>query len=207
VILWEACLQVWAIDLPYKACVVELGCLESPWAAHLREARPDVTVVGIDARASSVDGPPFSGIFVKGDASARRTWQEATERIGRHTFDAVVGLSSVEHFGLGYYGDPMSREADRQALALAAEHCAPTGWLYYDVPWATEAPMVTAHWRRYTDLTLPHTHAQAYGMRWIEKARTWVTPQQEQVLHPGPPASLLGNPHPFYYIAVWAARG
>jgi SAM-dependent methyltransferase len=190
------------MDLPAGATVVELGCHESPFAVLLKRARPDVTVIGIDARETAKDGPDFAGDrLVVGDAACYLTWENArpVQFSGRQFVDAVIGLSSVEHFGLGWYGDPVNNDADDVALTLAGRRLRPDGWLYYDVPWHPDRYTQTAHYRRYTDPTLPHVRTGQY----IEHARTWVIPGHESALLPGRPTEDCPT-QPFYYVAVWA---
>ena len=204
-ILFTACLQAWGFDLPPNATVLELGCHESPFASVLKAARPDVTIIGIDARERAMDGPSFAGDrLIMGDASDRRLWAREFYQDGPpQRFDAIVALSSVEHFGLGWYGDPVVLEADMQALEHAQYWLAPGGWLYYDVPWHPDTYAETAHYRRYTDATLPHVRAGGY----VEHARTWVIPEREMVLLQRPDVHGPDNKHPFFYVAVWASRG
>jgi hypothetical protein len=200
VVLWETCLRTWRMDLPAGATVVELGCHESDFAVLLKRARPDVTVIGIDARETAKDGPTFAGDrLVVGDASEYDTWVS----LGCVP-SAVVALSSVEHFGLGWYGDHVEHLADRAALGLARRWLNQDGWLYYDVPWSPERSVQTAHYRRYTDVGLPHRWvSDGPTDDYIEHARTWVVPGHESALLQGRPTEDCQT-QPFYYVAVWA---
>jgi hypothetical protein len=49
-------------------------------------------------------------------------------------FDAVATFSSVEHSGLGRYGDALNPWGDRQAVARAWCMTKPKGWLALGVP-------------------------------------------------------------------------
>lgn len=49
-------------------------------------------------------------------------------------FDAVTSLSSVEHFGLGRYGDPFDLDADHKAVAEMIRVLRPGGHLIFSVP-------------------------------------------------------------------------
>lgn len=49
-------------------------------------------------------------------------------------FDFAVSISSVEHDGLGRYGDPVSRNADIEAMAEHKRLLRPDGLLYLSVP-------------------------------------------------------------------------
>jgi hypothetical protein len=201
IVLWETCLRTWRMDLPAGATVVELGCHESPFAVLLKRARPDVTVIGIDVRETAKDGPDFAGDrLIVGDAADWEAW-----RVDYGEPSAIVALSSVEHFGLGWYGDAARAGADVEALQHARDTLArPGGWLYYDVPWSPDSPVQTAHYRRYTDVTMPHADVYYCDQPpFKEHARTWVVPGHESALLPGRPTEDCPT-QPFYYVAVWA---
>lgn len=202
IVLFEACLRAWRMDVPTGATVVELGCHESAFAETLKRARPDVTVIGIDARPTALDGPNFAGdIFVIGGAGRMQVWHATG--LAKASAHAVVALSSVEHFGLGWYGDPVDPVADIAALGLAAYYLRPQGWLYYDVPWSDSLGYTeTNHYRRYTSSTLPHVRACVFD----EVARTWVMPGFEADLLDEAPDTHGDNPHPFHYCATLATR-
>jgi cyclopropane fatty-acyl-phospholipid synthase-like methyltransferase len=117
VLLFAHAVEHWPLSLPHGATVLELGCCETDFCSWLLRARPDVRLIGVDVN----DCPSYSGEFVKGDAAAM-TWPAGT-------FDAVIALGSLEHFGLGYYGDPLDHAGDSVALANAAHGVVPGGWL------------------------------------------------------------------------------
>ena len=51
------------------------------------------------------------------------------------SFDAVVGISSIEHIGLGHYdADPLDPEGDRHCMERIVRWLKPGGWVYLDVP-------------------------------------------------------------------------
>jgi SAM-dependent methyltransferase len=50
------------------------------------------------------------------------------------TFDAVVMLGALEHFGLGFYGDPIDDDGDTKTMQNIARWLKPGGWVYFDVP-------------------------------------------------------------------------
>ena len=70
-------------------------------------------------------------------------------------FDAVVTFSSVEHAGLGRYGDAMNAYGDRQAIARAWCASKPGAHLVIAVPNGEDAIFYNAH-RQYGPVMYPH---------------------------------------------------
>ena len=70
-------------------------------------------------------------------------------------FDSVVTFSSVEHAGLGRYGDAMNAYGDRQAIARAWCATKPGGYLVIGVPVGADAIAYNAH-RVYGPLMYSH---------------------------------------------------
>jgi hypothetical protein len=186
--LFHEAVHRWGLELRPGAKVLELGCCETDFGAWMTAA--DVELTGVDARPC----PEFRGhTFVRGDAAQHDLFPEST-------FDAVVLLGSLEHFGLGYYGDPTGEAKDIHAVGNAARWVVPGGWVYYDVPW-TPAEGYTAenrHYRVYDDYQIatrltstlvPQCRAYAHGETTI-----W------QDARPTSPAS------PFWFVQRWLRR-
>lgn len=57
-------------------------------------------------------------------------------------FDMVTSLSSIEHFGLGRYGDPLDFEGDRKALARLIARLKTGGHLVLSVPITQGRPQI-----------------------------------------------------------------
>ncbi len=72
-----------------------------------------------------------------------------------HTFDAVVTFSSVEHSGLGRYGDTLNPWADIITVARAWCVTKPGGTLTIGVPWGKDELIFNAH-RQYGKLRYPY---------------------------------------------------
>jgi SAM-dependent methyltransferase len=160
--LWDYCVQRGWIDLPKGASVLELGCCETDWHKWMRNADPDLDLVGVDVNECG----GYSGQFFRADVNALN-WNlglVSVSELGNpdgpyledHRFDAVVGLGSIEHFGLGFYGDPLNDTADIEAVCNASDWLKPGGFLYYDVPWSPVGYRVTdnRHFRVYDDRAL-----------------------------------------------------
>src|SRR5262245_58582593 len=97
--LFTACLKAGApIDFRPGMRVLEVGCCESDWLERASVAWPDVDFVGVDWRTgpSKVHGRRFE--LVIGDVIQPGVFPAAS-------FDAVVGISAIEHIGLGHYGN------------------------------------------------------------------------------------------------------
>lgn len=143
--LFDYAVQAGWIHLPECASVLELGCCETDFAKWMKRADPHGILIGID-----VNGPAdghYDG-FYRTDASDT-TMPEAT-------WDAVILLGSLEHFGLGFYGDPVSEDADKRTMQNVARWLKPGGWCFVDVPWTPEAFYITEnrHFRVYDDHAL-----------------------------------------------------
>lgn len=128
----DSCLSIWAecygdgttFDFPSHARVLEIGCAEADWQTPMLALRPDLVMTGIDWR-----GCARPGVTIKGDVLA-------TE-FTKHSFDVVVGISSIEHIGLGHYeADPREIGGDVIAMQRVARWLKPGGWAYLDVPFS-----------------------------------------------------------------------
>ena len=161
--LFTQAVERWGMVLPGGARVLELGCNETDFSKWFRQARPDCELVGVDVNPSN-EG--FAGAFI----------QQAAETCDFEPgfFSAVIALGSIEHFGLGFYGDPVNETADIETVALVERWLKPGGWFYYDVPWTPAQHYVTEnrHFRVYDDTTLqtrlhgglrPRHRAYAHG--------------------------------------------
>ena len=145
ILLFDRAVRAWSLDLPPGARVLELGCCENNFTYWLNRAEPSLQITGVDVN----DPHEFHGTFIKGPAEA--------QTFAPKSFEAVILLGSLEHFGLGFYGDPINIKADTITLEKISEWLVPGGWCYYDVPWTPDRPYITEnrHFRVYDDATLP----------------------------------------------------
>ena len=60
-------------------------------------------------------------------------------------FDVVVSISSIEHDGLGRYGDPINPRGDLRAMSEFKELLRPGGLLLLAVPIGSDALVWNAH--------------------------------------------------------------
>lgn len=110
-----------------------------------------------------------------------------------HCVDVAIGISSIEHIGLGHYdNDPVDPYGDIKTIQRLRDHV--TDFIYFDVPYAPEGYWVKGtKCRIYDDQSLkerfgPHevlgyTTGSVDG--WIEKPTTNAT-----------------GPRPYYYVAL-----
>lgn len=102
--------------------VLDVGCSESLLPLEL--ASYGYRVHGVDYRPYRLSHPnlvTFQGDFLK-------------LKLEESSYGAVVFLSSIEHFGLGWYGDPINNKADRQSLDKASKLLKRHGYLIITVP-------------------------------------------------------------------------
>ena len=70
------------------------------------------------------------------------------------TFDAIISISSIEHDGLGRYGDPVNPFGDIQAMQKLKSMLKDDGLLFFAVPIGKDRLVWNAH-RIYGKLRLP----------------------------------------------------
>ena len=125
----DVCLSMWAdaydsglFDFPPNARVLEIGCAEADWMTPMLALRPDLDITGIDWRKVKRPGT------IQGDV--------LTADFAPASFDCIVGISSIEHIGLGHYeSDPTADDGDIRCMQRVAEWLTPGGWAYLDVPY------------------------------------------------------------------------
>jgi hypothetical protein len=146
------------LDFPRHARVLEVGCAEADWQTPMLDIRPDLQITGIDWRACTRPGTTIQGDVL-------------TQDFPDASFDAVVGISSIEHIGLGHYeADPKDLDGDIRCMERIARWLAPGGWVYLDVPWNARGYLVdgTSH-RVYDGAAL---RSRLIGSRFTE-VRRW----------------------------------
>ena len=107
--------------------VLEIGCAEADWLTPMRQARPDLYLVGIDQR--STGDRNGADEIILADVLTYGAFKEAE-------FDAIIAVSMIEWAGMGHYKDPKDEQGDAVTLRKARYWIKPDGWLYFDVPYA-----------------------------------------------------------------------
>jgi hypothetical protein len=115
-----------AMKLPLGSSILDCGCCEN-WVG-IALAQFGYNVTGVDVRPYPIQAPNFTFYQESLD-----TWRGPAGKL-----DSIVCLSSLEHFGLGAYGDPKSGEStDREVLTKMAGWLKPSGLLILTAPYGT----------------------------------------------------------------------
>ena len=96
-------------------------------------------------------------------------------------FDAIISISSIEHDGLGRYGDPIDPYGDYKTMASLKKILNPGGKLYLAVPVGTDCIVWNAH-RIYGKCRLPKL---LKGWNVIEKFGNEATEKASFSVEPG----------------------
>jgi len=190
----DSCLSIWAdcyesglIQFPPNARVLEIGCAEADWMTPMLALRPDLDIVGIDWR-----GCKRPGQVIKGDVLV----QEFPEA----SFDCIVGISSLEHIGLGHYeADPKDQLGDILVMNRILRWLKPGGWVYFDVPWNPAGFQVAGTSHRTYDADSLKRRMLPDGL--VEMVR-WYADHAGRVRETLPPKALPA----FDYVAVLAVK-
>lgn len=187
----DLCLSIWAdayasgaMEFPPHARVLEIGCAEADWMTPMLALRPDLQITGIDWR-----GCKRPGTTIKGDVLA--------VDFAPGSFDVVVGISSIEHIGLGHYdADPAHAFGDVRCMERVGRWLKPGGWVYLDVPYNAAGYAVRGtECRVYDDGSLWGSLIYPAGLR---EARRWYANRGGQVV-----PALEPRPLPdFDYVAL-----
>jgi hypothetical protein len=101
---------------------LDIGSRIDGFVAHLLSSR-EVTV--IDIRGIENEIPNLN--FIQADLQAMPSQSFAS-------VDSVSSLHSIEHFGLGRYGDPLDFEGHTKGLINISKLVKPSGYLYISFP-------------------------------------------------------------------------
>jgi hypothetical protein len=197
--LWTAAYQAWGLRWPCaRPRVLELGCQESDFAERLTRLNPSVTFTGVDVRAGR---DPNGWTFVQADARDRELFQP-------QSFDVVVLLGALEHFGLGFYGDPQDADAvggmagDTQTMRNVALWLAPGGWVYLDVPCnPTFSIAENRHFRTYAPADVQGRLLASSGL--VERVRGYSLPEPDAGTWIAEPTE---HRVPYHFVAVVADK-
>ena len=174
---------------PPAARVLEIGCAEGDWQTPMLAARPDLQITGIDWLACERPGTVLRGNVLTMD-------------FPDESFDAVVGVSSIEHIGLGHYeSDPIDPDGDTHCMERVVRWLKPGGLVYADVPYGPTYHVEGTSHRVYDDAAVL-TRLLVPGLRGQWKwYTTWA--MQDHVLHEAP------DPRPYpgtTYVALVATK-
>ncbi len=137
--LWTAALH--RFNMPFHAGqhILELGCAETDWLERMHAADSSFVLTGVDARLQQREARGFT--LSVGNACDPALFPDGS-------FDWIVLLGALEHFGLGFYGDPIDPDGDVHTLENIARWLKPGGFVYFDVP-CQPTFRQTRHFRSY----------------------------------------------------------
>jgi hypothetical protein len=111
----------------------DIGSRLDGFIAHLLTFRE---VTQIDIRQLSATVPGLT--FIRDDATLLSNFAD-------NSVESISALHSVEHFGLGRYGDPINPSADLLTMQSMQRVLKPGGKLYFSVPVGRERVEFNAH--------------------------------------------------------------
>lgn len=88
-------------------------------------------------------------------------------------YDAIVTYSSVEHSGLGRYGDPLDPDGDLKTMDAICSHLVDNGTLVWGAPVGHDALVWNAH-RVYGKIRLPLLFSGFNELEWIDFDREYL---------------------------------
>lgn len=181
--------------IPDGAHVLEVGCAEFPWLTYAVASWPNMTFSGVDWRPTAITGADIT----RANALLPDLYQPAS-------FDWIVSISAVEHFGLGHYeADPKDNDGDTRIIANMLRWLKPGGWLYFDVPFSPSGYRVVDTSHRQYDYDAFLQRLWIDGLAQAKASCRWhwtgYVPAGECT------RLMLDRPtqdeNPFHYIGVW----
>ena len=86
-------------------------------------------------------------------------------KINKETYDAIVTFSSIEHSGLGRYGDPLDPNGDIEVMKIIHNNLLKDGLLFWGAPVGKDALVWNAH-RIYGQHRLPLIFNNFEELKW-----------------------------------------
>lgn len=158
------------------ARVLDFGCAES--ILDIQLASLGYKVTGIDIQDYTLKHPNMK--FIKEDFM----------KVGFRTkFDCIVAVSSIEHMGLGFYGDPKIEDGDFKTIEKMKKILKPSGILVLTVPYGGQ----TSEWERSYDRDRLEKLLEGFTIKkedlysnvngtWIRIKKVKSSPEKENVL-------------------------
>lgn len=190
--LFTAALERFRFSFPSFCKVLELGCAESDWLDRMHRTDPTFDLTGVDARSQARLEDGFR--LVEGSAMNANLFEP-------ESFDRIVLLGALEHFGLGFYGDPVNEMGDSWTMANVARWLKPGGLVYFDVPCQpTYRVSDNRHFRSYGPGDVS-TRLLPEGLREVNRGYSLPEPHAGTWCHE-PTADRV----PYWFVAVLAEK-
>jgi SAM-dependent methyltransferase len=125
--LFTAAITRFNLRFPPYSRILELGCAESDWLERMRRWDATFDLTGVDARRHVRHEPQPHVKIVEGSAISPDLFPD-------ESFDWIVLLGALEHFGLGFYQDEVKPAGDIDTMYNVARWLKPGGFVYFDVP-------------------------------------------------------------------------
>jgi SAM-dependent methyltransferase len=165
---------------PVGSTILDVGCCDSLLA--LRLAKRGYKVYGIDTRRYQEKHPNLT--FVQEDI-LRTSFPD-------RLFDAVIAISTIEHIGLGVYGDPIHDNADIMAVREISRILRPDGRLIVTIPFAAQYRLAKygGGYERYYDANTIGRLFEGFQIRAREflvgmRRFKWVSASEQEASSPG----------------------
>ncbi len=201
--LFTAARERFGLSLPEGARVLELGCAETNFLERLKKQNPSFDLVGMDVRR---DRDANGWVYLQADASTSgldvlSAGYEGMSDRAPWEFDAIIMLGALEHFGLGFYGDPVQDDGDTLTMRNVVRWLKPGGWVYFDVPMQpTFSVTANRHFRMYSPQAVTE-RLIVPGLR--EVARAYSEPEPTAgTWVPEPTCARV----PYWFVAVHAVK-
>lgn len=141
IVLFTAAVTRFHLTFPPGCRILELGCAETDWLERMHAWDASFDLVGVDTREQQRKTEGFD--LRIGDAMNPLLFAP-------DSFDRIVMLGALEHFGLGFYGDPVQEAGDVQTMHNIASWLTQDGLVYFDVPYQpTYRVASNRHFRMY----------------------------------------------------------
>lgn len=192
--LFTAAIDRFGMTFPSGSAILELGCSETDWLERMALVDPTFALTGVDCN------PQPRAHVVVGDACHPLLFLP-------NTFDRIVMLGALEHFGLGFYGDPKHLVGDDcigdlLTMKNVARWLKPGGYVYFDVPCNPIGCIKeNRHFRVYSPGEVAPRLLDPWGLTEIARGYSWSEP------HAGTWCEVPTEERvPYHFVAVWAQK-
>jgi len=190
--LFTAAMERFNLTFPSGSRILELGCAESDWLDRMHRADSTFDLVGVDARPHLRDAVGYQ--MRVGDAMDCDLFKP-------NSCDRIVMLGALEHFGLGFYGDPVREGGDTIAMHNVADWLKPGGFVYFDVPCQPTYRIAdNRHFRSYSPASIAE-RLIVPGLLEVNRAYSLPEPHAGTWCHE-PTVDLV----PYWFVAVLATK-